>query len=193
MRDDRDPVGVDVPVWRHGRGDRLDRVQRRQICPRSSRHLPVATMNESAAATAANSAPNLSPARCTRRDSNLRRRHRPPGDVVTARDGVVTSGGGRCPHVCACGPPAAMTTSARRAAVRRLWPRRLRTRLALFYSLLFFVAGLALLALIYVLATKLLGSAPSTPGPLQLNRLTSQEREILGLCKPTPTSEPLIT
>lgn len=86
-----------------------------------------------------------------------------------------------------------MTASARRAPVRRLWPRRLRTRLALFYSLLFFVAGLALLALIYVLATKLLGSAPSTPGPLQLNRLTSQEREILGLCKPTPTSEPLIS
>jgi signal transduction histidine kinase len=86
-----------------------------------------------------------------------------------------------------------MTASARRAAVARLWPRRLRTRLALFYSLLFFVAGLALLALIYLLATKLLFSAPSAPGPLQLSRLTSQEKEILGLCKPMPTSEPLLT
>jgi len=86
-----------------------------------------------------------------------------------------------------------MTAPARRAAVRRLWPRRLRTRLALFYSLLFFVAGLALLALIYALATKLLVSAPSAPGPLQLNRLTLQEREILSLCKTDATSQPLIT
>jgi signal transduction histidine kinase len=75
------------------------------------------------------------------------------------------------------------------AAITRLWPRRLRTRLALFYSLLFFVAGVVLLALTYALATKLL-----LPGsqPPQLNRLTIQERQILGLCKPTPTAQPLL-
>jgi signal transduction histidine kinase len=60
----------------------------------------------------------------------------------------------------------------------------------LFYSFLFFVAGVALLALIYVLATKLLLSGSP---PLQLKRLTSQEREILRLCKPMPTSQPLLT
>jgi signal transduction histidine kinase len=74
-------------------------------------------------------------------------------------------------------------------AARRLWPRRLRTRLALFYSLLLLVAGVALLALIYALATKLLLPASH---PLQLDRLTSQERQILGLCKPMPTSQPLL-
>jgi signal transduction histidine kinase len=58
-----------------------------------------------------------------------------------------------------------------------------------FYSLLFLVAGVALLALIYALATKLLLPASH---PLQLNRLTAQEREILGLCKPMPTSQPLL-
>jgi signal transduction histidine kinase len=83
-----------------------------------------------------------------------------------------------------------MTASSRPATVRRLWPRRLRTRLALFYSLLFFVAGLALLVLIYVLATKLLLPASRPP---QLKRLTAQEREILRLCKPMPTTQPLIT
>jgi signal transduction histidine kinase len=54
---------------------------------------------------------------------------------------------------------------------------------------MFLVAGVALLALIYALATKLL-----LPGshPVQLDRLSSQEREILGLCKPMPTSQPLL-
>jgi signal transduction histidine kinase len=73
-----------------------------------------------------------------------------------------------------------------RAAARRLWPR-LRTRLALFYSLLFLVAGVALLALIYALATKLL-----VPGPPPLDKLTPQEQAILGLCKPMPTTQPLL-
>jgi signal transduction histidine kinase len=83
-----------------------------------------------------------------------------------------------------------MTPTSLPAAVTRLWPRRLRTRLALFYSLLFLVAGVALLALIYALATKLL--LPSSQPP-RLNRLTAQEREILRLCKPLPTSQPLVT
>jgi signal transduction histidine kinase len=75
------------------------------------------------------------------------------------------------------------------AAARRLWPRRLRTRLALFYSFLILVAGVGLLALIYTLATKLLLPASHS---LPLDRLTSQEKEILGLCKPMPTAEPLL-
>jgi signal transduction histidine kinase len=83
-----------------------------------------------------------------------------------------------------------MTALSIPAAVTRLWPRRLRTRLALFYALLVFVAGVALLALIYALATKLLLPAPQPP---HLNRLTSQERDILRLCKPSPTSQPLLT
>ncbi len=82
-----------------------------------------------------------------------------------------------------------MTPTSLPAAVRRLWPRRLRTRLALFYSLLFFVAGLVLLALIYALATKLLVPASQPP---RLNRLTPQEKDILGLCKPIPTAQPLL-
>lgn len=83
-----------------------------------------------------------------------------------------------------------MTAPSLPAALTRLWPRRLRTRLALFYSLLFFAAGVALLALIYALATKLL---LPTSHPPPLNRLTSGEREILFLCKPPPASQPLVT
>jgi signal transduction histidine kinase len=58
-----------------------------------------------------------------------------------------------------------------------------------FYSLLLLVAGVVLLALIYALATKLLLPASQ---PLELDRLTSQEREILNLCKPLPTVQPLL-
>ena len=44
------------------------------------------------------------------------------------------------------------------AVVRRLWPQRLRTRLAVFYSLLFFSAGLGLMALAYTLAIERAGA-----------------------------------
>jgi signal transduction histidine kinase len=54
---------------------------------------------------------------------------------------------------------------------------------------LFFVAGVALLALIYILASKLLLPASD---PLTLDRLTSQEKAVLGLCKPLPTVQPLL-
>jgi signal transduction histidine kinase len=73
------------------------------------------------------------------------------------------------------------------AGMRRIWPRRVRTRLAVMYTLLFMLAGIALLAVTYTLvATVLLpASATSKPIPLRVNPL-------LGLCKPTPTSEPLL-
>ncbi|MDE3132516.1 MAG: HAMP domain-containing histidine kinase [Acidobacteriota bacterium] len=70
---------------------------------------------------------------------------------------------------------------------RRLWPRRLRTRLAAFYSLLFFSAGIGLVALAYTLAINLV---PATGPPLR--RLTPAERALLPLCKPLPTTEKLL-
>ena len=45
-----------------------------------------------------------------------------------------------------------MTRARLSAVVRRLWPRRMRTRLAVFYALLFLLAGVVLLALTYTLA-----------------------------------------
>ena len=43
--------------------------------------------------------------------------------------------------------PHAMTPASLSVAVRRLWPRRMRTRLAVFYAVLFLLAGVVLLAL----------------------------------------------
>jgi hypothetical protein len=69
-------------------------------------------------------------------------------------------------------------------AVRRLWPRRVRTRLAVFYAVLFLLVGVVLLALTYTLAAAVL-----VPGPAALPKhFTPQERALLGLCKPLPTS-----
>src|SRR5579875_1539531 len=80
-----------------------------------------------------------------------------------------------------------MRAPAPAAAVRRLWPHRLRTRLALFYSVLFFAAGLGLIALAYALASTLLpASRPS------LAHLTPSQQDLLRLCKPPPTSSRLI-
>ena len=73
------------------------------------------------------------------------------------------------------------------AAIRALWPHRLRTRLALFYSVLFFAAGLGLLALAYTLALQLV----PTVGP-KLTRLTPSQQDVLRVCKPPPTSSRLI-
>jgi signal transduction histidine kinase len=61
---------------------------------------------------------------------------------------------------------------------RHLWPRRLRTRLATFYSLLFLAAGLGLVALVFTLANKLLPASP------RISHLTPSEQAILPLCKP---------
>ncbi|HEX3618509.1 MAG TPA: HAMP domain-containing sensor histidine kinase [Solirubrobacteraceae bacterium] len=75
-----------------------------------------------------------------------------------------------------------MTGRSRLAALRHPWPRRLRTRLAVFYSLLFLAAGLGLLALAYTLANPLL--APARQPDLQ--RLTSTQLSLLRQCKPPP-------
>jgi hypothetical protein len=81
-----------------------------------------------------------------------------------------------------------MTSSPPRPLIRRLWPQQLRTRLAVFYSLLFEAAGLGVVALAYTLAVSLF--APSR-GP-RLQRLTSSEQAILRLCKPEPSAKKLI-
>jgi signal transduction histidine kinase len=75
-----------------------------------------------------------------------------------------------------------MTGRAKLTALRVLWPQRLRTRLAVFYSLLFTAAGLGLLALAYTAANPLL--APT--GKSELRRLTAPELTLLGQCKPLP-------
>lgn len=71
--------------------------------------------------------------------------------------------------------------------VWRLWPRRVRTRLAVFYAVLFFLVGVVLLALTYTAA-----AAVVVPGPGRLPKLTPQETALLGLCKPLPTSASLL-
>ncbi|MGA2012933.1 MAG: hypothetical protein ABSH51_20675 [Solirubrobacteraceae bacterium] len=72
-------------------------------------------------------------------------------------------------------------------AARRLWPRRVRTRLAVFYAVLFLLAGVVLLALTYTLAAAVLLPGAASPPKL----LTSQERALLGVCKPLPRSPSL--
>jgi signal transduction histidine kinase len=65
--------------------------------------------------------------------------------------------------------------------LRRFWPQKVRTRLTLIYAALFFVAGLALLALTYGL---LAGSLPTQP-PAAPVHLSSQELANLAReCKP---------
>jgi signal transduction histidine kinase len=56
--------------------------------------------------------------------------------------------------------PAAVT-----GTLRRLWPRRVRARLAVLYALLFLVAGLALLALTYALLASRLPAPANTARP----------------------------
>ena len=80
-----------------------------------------------------------------------------------------------------------MTPSALLATVGSLWPRRVRTRLTVFHSVLFFLGGLGLLALAYTLAVNLL-VPPAEP---QLRQLTPSEQAVLSLCKPLPTSPAL--
>jgi signal transduction histidine kinase len=81
-----------------------------------------------------------------------------------------------------------MTPGALLVGVRRLWPRRMRTRLAVFYAVLFLLAGTVLLALTYTLAAAVLLPGPARPPKLA----TPQERALLGLCKPPPTSPSLL-
>jgi nitrogen fixation/metabolism regulation signal transduction histidine kinase len=81
-----------------------------------------------------------------------------------------------------------MTPARLSVAVRRLWPRRMRTRLAVFYALLFLVAGVVLLALSYTLLASVLLPPASPP----TKALTPQDQALLGLCKPLPTSAALL-
>jgi signal transduction histidine kinase len=72
--------------------------------------------------------------------------------------------------------------------VQRILPRRMRTRLAVFYALLFLLAGVVLLALSYALVVSVLLPSPAPPTrPLPL-----QDQALLGLCKPLPTSPSLL-
>jgi signal transduction histidine kinase len=80
-----------------------------------------------------------------------------------------------------------MTPQALSVTVRRLWPRRMRTRLAVFYALLFLLAGVVLLALSYTLLASVLLPAPGPPP-----KLTPQEQALLPVCKPLPTSPSLL-
>lgn len=81
-----------------------------------------------------------------------------------------------------------MTPMAVSGGVRRLWPRRVRTRLAVFYALLFLLAGVVLLGLTYTLAAAVL--LPGSASPPKV--LAPQERALLGVCKPLPTAPSLL-
>lgn len=74
------------------------------------------------------------------------------------------------------------------SALRRLWPRRVRTRLAVTYAVLILAAGVVLLALTYVLVVAVF--VPSGTGAPK--HLSPALQRILGLCKPAPTSPTLI-
>jgi signal transduction histidine kinase len=80
-----------------------------------------------------------------------------------------------------------MTPAGLSILARRLWPRRMRTRLAVMYALLFLLAGAALLALTYTLLVSVL--LPALP---KISKsMTPREARLLGLCKPAPTSASL--
>jgi len=81
-----------------------------------------------------------------------------------------------------------MTPARLSVVVRRLWPRRMRARLAVFYSIAFLLAGVVLLALTYTLAAAVL--LPKATPPTKA--LTAQEQALLPLCKPLPTSPSLL-
>ncbi len=71
---------------------------------------------------------------------------------------------------------------------RRLWPRRMRTRLAVFYAVLFLAVGAALLALTYGLSAKFLLPSGFTPP----KHLTPEQNALLDVCKPLPTAKQLL-
>jgi signal transduction histidine kinase len=81
-----------------------------------------------------------------------------------------------------------MTPAALPVVVRRLWPRRMRTRLAVMYSVLFLLAGTALLAVTYTLVATVLLPAPAST----TKRIPPRQAHLLGLCKPPPRSASLL-
>ena len=74
--------------------------------------------------------------------------------------------------------------------LRRLWPRKVRTRLTLIYALLFLAAGSAVLALTYALVARSLPTQPSAAaaaaGSQELSNLTRQCKPLSG--EQTPVS-----
>ena len=81
-----------------------------------------------------------------------------------------------------------MTPAGVSAVVGRIRPRRVRTRLDVFYIILFLLAGAVLLALTYaLLASVLLPASPPLP-----KKLTPQEAALMILCKPLPSSRSLL-
>jgi signal transduction histidine kinase len=80
-----------------------------------------------------------------------------------------------------------MTLASVAAIVRRLWPRRMRTRLAVVYTVLFLLAGSALLAVTYTLVATVLPTPTGTG-----KSIPPREAQLLGLCKPLPTSATLL-
>jgi signal transduction histidine kinase len=71
-----------------------------------------------------------------------------------------------------------MTPGALLAGAGRLWPRRMRTRLAVMYSVLFLLVGAALLVLTYTLVAHVL-----LPDPESAKRISPRLGSLLGLCK----------
>jgi signal transduction histidine kinase len=80
-----------------------------------------------------------------------------------------------------------MKPTSRSAIVRRIWPRRMRTRLAVFYAVLFLFAGIVLVAVSYALMVSVLLPAAPAPKPI-----TPQQQALMGVCKPLPTSPSLL-
>ena len=74
-----------------------------------------------------------------------------------------------------------MTSAALSVMARRVWPRRVRTRLAVTYAVLFVLAGTVLLALTYAL---LVTCSSRRPAPQNTHR--ARTAQILSLCKPAP-------
>jgi signal transduction histidine kinase len=70
------------------------------------------------------------------------------------------------------------------AALRRLWPRRVRARLAVLYAVLFLLAGSALLSLTYALLASRLPAPVATPGSVTNNP------KLVALCRHGKLGDP---
>ena len=82
-----------------------------------------------------------------------------------------------------------MTPADLPVVVRRLWPQRVRARLAVTYAVLFLLAGAGLLALTYLLVAKVLLPAPVGTSKTIPPRLG----DLLGLCKRRQLSGPAMS
>jgi signal transduction histidine kinase len=82
-----------------------------------------------------------------------------------------------------------MTPAAFPVVRRRVWSPRVRTRLAVTYTVLFLIAGMVLLALTYALLTRVLLPPVS---PVNPKTISARDAQVLALCKPPPTSASLL-